>query len=71
MSRLHVVDRRDPHDVPFATTTGFGVVEPVAGGLASAVDTFILSKWFPRESPRLFFAKRDACSQINPLFRNR
>jgi len=40
--------------IRFATTTGLGVVEPVAGGLASAVDTFLLSNWFPRKSPRLF-----------------
>ena len=40
--------------IRIATATGLGVVEPVAGGLASAVDTFLLSKWFPRKSPRLF-----------------
>ena len=40
--------------IRFATTTGLGVVEPVAGSLASAVDTFLLSKWFSRKAPRLF-----------------
>ena len=40
--------------IRFATTTGLGVVEPATGGLASAADTFLLSRWFPRKSPRLF-----------------
>ena len=38
----------------FAATTGIGILEPVAGGFASAVDSFLLSKWFPVKSPRLF-----------------
>lgn len=38
----------------FAATTGIGSLEPVAGGIASAVDSFLLSKWFPVKSPRLF-----------------
>ncbi len=38
----------------FATTTGVGIVEPISGAVASAVDTFLLSKWFPVRSPRLF-----------------
>ena len=40
--------------IRFATATGLGVVEPVTGVLASAMDTFLVSKWFPRKSPRLF-----------------
>ena len=40
--------------IRFATTTGLSAVEPVTGVLASAGDTFLLSKWFPLKSPRLF-----------------
>jgi hypothetical protein len=38
----------------FAATTGLGFLEPVSGTIASAVDSFLLSKWFPGKSPRLF-----------------
>jgi hypothetical protein len=38
----------------FATTTGIGVIEPLTGAVVSALDTFLLSKWFPGKSPRLF-----------------
>jgi hypothetical protein len=38
----------------FATTTGLGAIEPLSGAIASATDTFLLSKWFPGRSPRLF-----------------
>lgn len=38
----------------FAATTGIGALEPISGATASAIDTFMLSKWFPGRSPRLF-----------------
>lgn len=38
----------------FVTTTGIGALEPISGAAASAVDSFLLSKWFPGKSPRLF-----------------
>ena len=62
--------------IRFATTTGLGAVEPAAGGLASAADTFLLSRWFPRQSPRLFLhqAKSILADQSvvpKPLMRGR
>lgn len=62
--------------IRIATTTGLGVVEPVTGGLASAVDTFLLSKWFPQRSPRLFLrqARRMLADQSvvpKPVMRGR
>lgn len=38
----------------FATTTGIGVNEPISGTLTGAIDSFLLSKWFPGKAPRLF-----------------
>jgi len=38
----------------FATTTGWGIIEPLTGTLAATVDSFLLSKWFPERGPRLF-----------------
>jgi len=38
----------------FATATGIGAINPVAGSLASFTDSFLLSKWSRTESPRLF-----------------
>ena len=35
----------------FAATTGIGTCEPISGAAASAIDTFLLSKWFPGRSP--------------------
>jgi hypothetical protein len=41
----------------FAVTTGIGTLEPISGAAASAVDSFLLSKWFPGKSPRLFMKR--------------
>lgn len=38
----------------FAAVSGIGALKPPAGVAASAVDSFIVSKWFPGKSPRLF-----------------
>ena len=62
--------------IRIATTTGLGVVAPVAGGVASAADTFLLSKWFPRKSPSLFLrrARRilaDQSAVPKPVMRGR
>ena len=62
--------------IRIATTTGLGVVEPVAGVLASVADTFLLSKWFPRNSPHLFLrqAQRmlaDQSAVPKPVMRGR
>lgn len=51
----------------FATTTGIGVLEPVTGGIASAIDTFLLSKWFPGSSPRLFMKQAKVMLANTPV----
>ncbi|MCU0424807.1 MAG: SEC-C domain-containing protein [Candidatus Kapabacteria bacterium] len=40
--------------VRLAATTGLGALEPITGAIASAVDSVLLSSWFPGKSPRLF-----------------
>ena len=62
--------------IRFATATGLGVVEPVTGVLASAMDSFLLSKWFPRKSPRLFLRQArsilpDQSAVPKPVMRGR
>lgn len=51
----------------FATTTGIGVAEPITGAVASAVDTFLLSKWFPVRSPRLFLKQAKVVLANTPV----
>ena len=51
----------------FATTTGVGAVEPLSGVLASTVDTFLLSKWFPGRSPRLFLKQAKVILANTPI----
>lgn len=38
----------------FAATTSISALKPPAGVVAGAIDNFLLSKWFPGKSPRLF-----------------
>lgn len=51
----------------FATTTAVGAAEPVSGALVSAVDTFMLSKWFPARSPRLFLKQAKVMLANTPV----
>jgi len=51
----------------FATTTGISAVEPITGTLASAIDTFLLSKWFPVRSPRLFLKQAKVILANTPV----
>jgi hypothetical protein len=53
----------------FATTIGIGFVEPVTGGVATAVDTFLLNKWFPSKSPRLFLEQAKVVLANTPVVR--
>ena len=53
----------------FATTTGVGAVEPMSGAAVSAVDTFLLSKWFPVKSPRLFMRQAKVMLANSPVIR--
>lgn len=51
----------------FATTTTWGALEPISGGLAAAADTFLLSKWFPGTSPRLFMRQAKVVITNSPV----
>lgn len=51
----------------FASTTGIGVAEPVSGAAVSAIDTFLLSKWFPGRSPRLFMRQAKVMLANTPV----
>lgn len=53
----------------FATTTGVGVAEPISGAIISAADTFLLSKWFPAKSPRLFLKQAKVMLTKTPVIR--
>jgi len=37
-----------------ATTSLVGLIEPISGAAASAVDSIMLEKWFPKSGPHLF-----------------
>jgi hypothetical protein len=51
----------------FAVTTGIGSLEPVSGAVASAIDSFLLSKWFPGRSPRLFLKQAKVMLTNTPV----
>lgn len=48
------IDRLPVKTLRFGITTGAGLINPVTGAISSAVDSFLLSKWFPGKSPKLF-----------------
>lgn len=51
----------------FATTTGVGAVQPIAGAIASVGDAFLLSKWFPGRSPCLFLKQAKVMLANTPI----
>jgi hypothetical protein len=53
----------------YAATTAWGSLEPASGALASAVDSFLLSKWFPINSPRLFLKQAKVVLENSPIIR--
>ena len=53
----------------FAATTTWGTFEPISGTLAAATDAFLLSKWFPVSSPRLFMRQAKAVLANKPVIR--
>ncbi|MEN9784574.1 MAG: hypothetical protein RJA24_1917 [Pseudomonadota bacterium] len=53
----------------FATTTAWGTLEPISGGIAAATDTFFLSKWFPGTSPRLFMRQAKVVVTSSPVIK--
>lgn len=55
--------------IRFATTTGWGALEPLSGAAAAAADTFLLSKWFPGKSPRLFMRQAKAVLANSPVMK--
>jgi hypothetical protein len=50
----------------FAVTTAIGTAGPLVGAAASAVDSFLLSKWFPGKSPRLFLKRAKVLLETSP-----
>ena len=53
----------------FATTTTWGALEPVSGGVVAAADSFLLSKWFPGTSPRLFMRQAKVVATNSPVIK--
>lgn len=53
----------------FATTTAWGALEPISGAVVAAADSFLLSKWFPSSSPRLFMRQAKVVVTNSPLIR--
>lgn len=51
----------------FAVTTTVGGIEPISGAAVSAIDSFLLSKWFPRKSPRLFMKQAKVMLENAPV----
>lgn len=53
----------------FATTTSWGALEPVSGGVVAAADSFLLSKWFPGRAPRLFMRQAKVVITNSPVIK--
>lgn len=53
----------------FATTMGISAVEPVSGAVASAIDNFLLSNWFPKRTPRLFMKQAKTMLTNSPVIK--
>ncbi|MBV7454234.1 SEC-C domain-containing protein [Acidovorax sp. sif1233] len=53
----------------FATTSTWGALEPISGGIVAATDTFLLSKWFPGNSPRLFMRQAKIVATNSPVIK--
>lgn len=53
----------------FATTTTWGALEEISGGLVAAADSFLLSKWYPGASPRLFMRQAKVALTNSPVIK--
>lgn len=53
----------------FAATTELGILGAIPGAIASGVDTFLLSKWFPGRSPRLFMKQAKIMLKNSPAIK--
>jgi hypothetical protein len=51
----------------FGVTAAIGAIEPVSALVASVADNFLLSKWFPGKSPRLFMKHAKVILSSTPL----
>lgn len=69
VGRQGVVESLPAKIMRFATTTGIGLAEPISGAISSVVDTFLLSKWFPVRSPRLFLKQAKVVLANTPVVR--
>lgn len=64
-----LVERFPAKVMRFAATTAWGAIEPISGAFAAAADSFLLSKWFPITSPRLFMRQAKAVLANTPIVR--
>lgn len=62
-----LIDKLPVKSMRFAATTLWGGIEPISGAIAAAADTFLLSKWFPNRSPRLFMRQAKAILANRPV----
>lgn len=53
----------------FAATTELGLVGAIPGAIASGIDSFLLSKWFPVKSPRLFMKQAKIMLKNTPVLK--
>lgn len=64
-----ILERLPAKVMRFAATTAWGAIEPVSGAVVAAADTFLLSKWFPVASPRLFMRQAKVVLANTPVVR--
>jgi hypothetical protein len=64
-----LIDKLPVKSMRFAVTAGWGVFEPFSGSVAAAIDSFLLSKWFPKSSPRLFMRQAKVVLANTPTIR--
>ncbi|MCK5941154.1 MAG: hypothetical protein KAI24_04220 [Planctomycetes bacterium] len=57
LSKTSWIDSLPSRIVRFGASTAWGAVEPATGAIAAALDNFLLSRWFPNKSPRIFLER--------------
>jgi hypothetical protein len=61
------IDRSPAKSLRFAITTAWGSLEPISGTLIGIADNFLLSRWWPTRSPRLFLKQAKVALARPPL----
>jgi hypothetical protein len=67
ISKVGWIDTLPAKLLRFAATTELGVLGTIPGAIASGVDSFLLSKWFPVKSPRLFMKQAKIMLKNSPV----